>query len=132
MRKPNAIFPYAEQRNAELFAAFKKLLSATPHIYIPDLLREVVSQPCSRFWVTEERATIVVSAMMRGDYAAVGLDKAEMYKEICRRVKALRESLPNKPLAYIVAKVVNSPAPRFYLSVGSAARIINGMRYARL
>lgn len=131
MRKKNAIFPYTEQRNAELFATYKILITETPHIYMPDLLRAVVAQPCSRFWVSEERATIVVSSMMRGEFMTVGLEKADMYREIYRRATAMKTAMPEKTLAYIVGYVVNTSAPRFYMSPGHASRIINSLRFPR-
>lgn len=131
MRKKNAIFPYAEQRNAELFCAFKRIAEGAKNIFIPDILKAVVAQPCSRFWVSEERATIVVSAMLRGVSLPMGEEKGKMYKEILRRVLEMRERDrgSGRSLYYTVSSVVNSPSPSFYMSPGNASRLINKMRF---
>ena len=73
--------------------------------------------PCSRFWVSEERATAVISAMLRGQpiLDTMRPTKREMFLEIFRRVEEKQKEFPDMPLCDIVFFVVNSPAPKFYM-----------------
>ena len=66
--------------------------------------------------------------MMAGRYICTTGEKRDMYDEIFARVKELRISHPEAPLQLLVFIVVNSPAPRFYLSASQAKSIINRVR----
>lgn len=50
--------------------------------------------------------------------------KREMFTEIYNRVVALKKHRPDAPLLDLVAKVVNSPAPKFYMKPRCAMEII--------
>lgn len=85
-----------------------------------------VEAPAPRFWVSEVRALTVIRRMLAGEDVTAGMnpEKKEMYLEICRRVrKAMKEETGLK-LADAVFDVVNNPAPRSYLSVERAKKII--------
>lgn len=85
------------------------------------LLVEVVNSPSKRFWVSEERATCVVAAMLRGERIDfIKSNKMEMFKEIYRRVLALHDKYPKRSIKDLVFDVVRQPAPKFYLTPGSA------------
>ena len=78
--------------------------------------------PSRRFWVSDIRAALVVSAIIRGD---ADLDaqwplKKEMYLEIHRRVVELSKTKPNKSISELCSIVVLQKAPKFYLTPGSA------------
>lgn len=117
---------FTDLRNRELMLTFRRVLAERRYFNVREDFRLVVDQPCSRFWVSEERAAAVVSAMLRGRPVLAGMrhSKQEMYREIHRRVLAMRASDPSAPLFDLVFAVVGSPAPRFYLSPKYAADII--------
>lgn len=90
-----------------------------------DLYEQLVNMPAERFWVSEERATIVVSQMMRGDKLENMLPtKREMFVEIYNRVIGLLACRRDEPLSALVFDVVGSPAPKFYMTPDSAKVII--------
>ncbi len=128
MKHIGSIFPYAAERERELLHAFRVVMATTKHIIMNQVFSEVVSMPCSRFWVSEERAITVIRTMMAGRYICTTGEKRDMYDEIFARVKELRISHHEAPLQLLVSIVVNSPAPRFYLSASQAKSIINRVR----
>lgn len=129
MKHKGASFPYKKQRELELMNAFKQVLSESKHIRMDDIFGRVVNRPCSRFWVSEERATIAVSTMLRGCGGIVTNKlKRKMYNEIFCRYKKLRLENPRVPMSHIIYSIVNSPAPQFYLSPSQAKIVINKAR----
>jgi hypothetical protein len=119
---------YKQQRERELMTAFRQLLHECSHVNMEKLFKQVVMNPCSRFWVSEERATIVIGRMMRGLPVIVTHCKREMYNEIFTRCKALKSQSPSLSMSQIVCRVVSAPAPKFYLSASQAKAIINNLR----
>lgn len=133
MKHLGSSFPYKYQRELELMKAFRQELSEAKHINMDEIFKRVVKRPCSRFWVTEERAAIAVSAMLRGGGDAVFANnlKRQMYKEIFRKYQEMRITHKGMPMAKIIFIIVNSPAPHFYLSPSQAKIIINSHRSKR-
>lgn len=126
MKHQGNVSDFAYLRNAELMAAFRKVLDEKQFFDINKDFEQVVNQPCSRFWTSEERATNVVAAIMRGQpiIHTMRPTKQEMFLEIYHRVMALRKERPNTQLFDIVFEVVNSPAPKFYMHPRYARKVI--------
>lgn len=124
---------YSDQRDLQLFLAFRRIILSSPDINFSTIARRVVTTPTTRFWVSEGRAAIVISAMIKGrnPLAPMNATRQLMYREIYRRVTSLLRNEPQLPLAAAVARVVASPAPQFYLTP-SSARIIYYRVKARL
>ena len=109
--------------------AYHELIKSAQHILMPEIYRKVVNMPSRRFWISEGRAAIVISAMMKGDTLEnMGPLKREMYNEIYSRVIKLREKKPHLPIIQLVEMVVEQPAPKFYLTPGSAKVLICKIR----
>lgn len=90
-----------------------------------DIFEQVSESPSSRFWVSEERAAIVMSRLFKGkSISHMRPNKKEMFLEIFRRVSDLRQSYPEKSLFELTSIVVNSPAPKFYLTPRSVGEFI--------
>lgn len=121
-------------RNRELYKAYRHAIANTKaHISLREVCRTVANTPCPRFWVSEERASIVISNIYKGQYILDNMRPRtrEMYMEIFRRVDNLRTTHPNTPLYDLVFQVVNSPAPKFYLTPESVAVIICHIKRGR-
>ncbi|MCH5234457.1 MAG: hypothetical protein J1E16_04125 [Muribaculaceae bacterium] len=126
MKTSGAILEFTHQRNSDIMRVFRHHLSSQPHIFLPDILVLVAKSPASRFWVSEERAAIVISALIAGRPLPPMRDnKKEMFAEILRRYLEIKDSRPGESLANIVADIVNQPAPRFYLTPRTIGTIIN-------
>ncbi len=126
MKHPGNISDFTHMRNSELLRAFRKVFAQKAFFDITKDYGQVVNTPCSRFWISEERATAVISAIMRGQpiLSSMRPTKREMFLEIYRRVLAMRNDNPDMPLCDIVFHVVNSPAPKFYMKPRHAREII--------
>lgn len=113
-------------RNSELLEAFRRELKQPGKINLFDVVHRAVNSPTSRFWVSEDRAFSVISSMRRGESIdEMIVTKREMYSEIYARVSQLMDTTPDISLIDAVTKVVNSPAPQFYLTDGSAIVILH-------
>lgn len=106
--------------------AFRNVVSNSSFIDISEVSNRIVNMPCSRFWVSEERAMVVISAMLKRKPVLDTMrpTKRELFQEIYNRVIALRDQQPNTPLFDLVMQVVNSPAPKFYMRPRCAMEII--------
>lgn len=101
--------------------AYKKQISlhfqSKEPIRLSDVFKRVAEMPSERFWVSEERAFIVISEMFRGKkMEKMGKMKREMFYEIYKRTLELKEAYPELSLRMIVEKVCIQPAPKFYLT----------------
>lgn len=122
---------YTEERDADLLRAYKDEIRTLAVIDFSDACQAAACRPSRRFWISEERATKVVAAMLRGRRRVSQKPMRQaMYDEICRRVAAMQAASPDVPLADLVCRVVHSPAPSFYLTRGSARVIICRARKA--
>lgn len=124
MKHNGCTFECNDERDDDFMRAYCKQIEGRAVIVLSEVFRCLVDMPSKRFWVSEERAAIVVSGMMRG----VPLDnmrpqKREMFQEIFRRTLELIEQRPELAVSEAVAFVVRQPAPKFYLTPQSA-RII--------
>lgn len=129
MKSVGAYFPYEEERNRDLWRAFCQIIDSNRGAYLKDIYTKLVNSPSCRFWVSSDRATTVMSAIMRGESLDdMRPNKREMYMEIYRRVAEEMERHPEESLSNITFDVVNSPAPKFFLTPASAKLILRKIR----
>ena len=132
MKKKGTISQLQHERDDDLMRAFQQELAGRPHILLPEVLNAVVSSPSKRFWVTSERAAIVIYNMMNGDELEHMLPlKRKMFREIYRRVMKLKANYPQLSIPILTEQVVAEPAPEFYITPGSAKVIISRIRKRR-
>lgn len=125
MKYFGCILDFTRQRNADLLRAFRRQLALSDFIVMPDIFQLVAESPASRFWVSEERAAIVIAAMLAGKpLPHMRRNKREMFDEIFRRFLIERKANPNKSIYELVAKIVNQPAPKFYLTSRTVGEFI--------
>ena len=126
MKYHGCILEFTDERNDELMRAFREAINKRTFIDITEISEEVVNMPCSRFWVSEERAMVVVAALIKGKPVldAMRPTKREMFQEIYNRVLAMQKQFPKASMFELVLKAVNSPAPKFYMTPRSAMETI--------
>lgn len=122
MKSAGSVLAFTRERNAALLDAYRKHTAAAEFVILSEVAKKIVNSPSPRFWVSEERAAAVVSAIMRGKpiLATMRRSKREMFEEIHRRVIALKKKHPDWRLCQLVFVVVNSSAPKFYMEASSA------------
>lgn len=133
MKRRGDKMAFTTDRNADVKRAVKTALGRKDVMNVEQACALAVGMPARRFWVSEERACAVVSAMLKGDAALLAKmrgGKKRMYKEIfCRVVKALEQN-PGSALVDIVAEVIDQEAPEFYIEPLTARDIIYKSRRA--
>ena len=117
MKHLGSYFDYEQERNEDLMRAYHEDLAACEVICLPEVWERIANMPSARFWVSEERAAVVIGKMMKGDRLTnMRALKREMFYEIFHQVKILQEAHPQMSLYQCCIKVVNSPAPKFYMT----------------
>lgn len=125
MKNRGSVFEYARERDDDIMRAYIEQIDSCDQIHLPKVFSRVVNMPSKRFWVSPERASIVISNMMRGDnLASMRPTKREMFFEIYKRVLELKALYPKKTIYQLTCIVVQQEAPKFYLTAGSAKVII--------
>lgn len=122
MKSFGSVLAFTQERNDALLKAYREQVSTTRVVRLNEIGEKIVNSPSPRFWVSEERAAAVVSAIMRGKPVLKMMrpTKRAMFEEIHRRVVALKKKHPDWHLCQLVFEVVNSPAPKFYMEASSA------------
>lgn len=124
-------YEYNDERDRDLLKVFnEKFTSSITNTYILDIMKSVVCSPSSRFWVSEDRAAIVISNMMRDINCINGMieSKKRMYKEILSRTIKVIDENPGIALINAVRMVVTGEAPEFYITPESAIIIIHRIK----
>lgn len=125
MKYFGSILNFTVERNDDLMRAFRQQLALSRFIVMPEIFEMVSQSPASRFWVSAERAAVVISAMDAGrPLPRMRSNKREMFEEIYRRFLIEREKKPETPIPELVAWVVNQPAPKFYLTPRTVGELI--------
>lgn len=130
MKKIGSVCEFINDRNRELVSAYFESIRRLKSTEEQCCFRAAASSPASRFWVSERRATEVINKMMRGEsIAKMSGTKRKMFVELFRRVREYIDTHPGSSVPDATFAAVNSPAPEFYLTPGSARVIIyNSMR----
>lgn len=134
MKKKGALLDFAAERDSALLHAFNTLAAGRKYVQVSDLCQQIVKMPTHRFWVSEERARDIMSAIeRRGMDVLHGMRqcKQRMFREIYQRYRLLRLREPSKPVLDLVAEVIYSPAPEFYMDPTYATtRLYRARRHA--
>lgn len=125
MKSFGAVLEFTRERNDALLRAYRIQLRKAHYIVMADIFQKVADSPAPRFWVSEERAAIVISAMVAGrPLPPMRECKRQMFQEIYARYLQARSHDPDTPLSLLVADIVNQPAPHFYLTPRTIAQLI--------
>lgn len=121
MKPAGAKVDFEQERNNELIKTYNRLLEECDFISMPAIYNQVVEMPTTRFWVSEERAAIVIASMMKGkSIDNMQPNKREMFQEIYRRALLVIERDKTLSLLDVAMQVVLQPAPKFYMTPGTA------------
>ena len=121
MKHNGAVMEYTSERIEDLMRAYDEYISSCDYVRMPEVYASIVNMKARRFWVSDVRATKVVYSMFRGvPLKNMRPLKREMFEEIFRRVVAMKEQHPEMSIKSCCCIVVAQPAPKFYLTPGSA------------
>lgn len=128
MKKKGSCSDYTDQRNRELLRAMSEVVRDGHSTRVMD---HAVQRPCSRFWVSEDRATVVMrSHLIDGKPLSAKMqpNKRAMYEEIAGRIRCLKANNPSITMRQAVRDVIYSPAPCFYMTADGGAATIKKSR----
>lgn len=130
MKQPGTKIEYSEERVRDLMRAHDEYIDSCKYISMTELYKTIVDKPSKRFWVSETRCALVVSAMIRGEDVLDTMwpAKREMFQELYGRVMVLKRQYPNKTLIELCTMAIYQEAPKFYLSPGTAKVMISKYR----
>lgn len=122
MKKHGAVSEFKQQRDRAIYDAYRLILRSTgPNVPLAAIFEQVVLQPCPRFWVSPERALIIVYQMLHNQpMPTMRPCKQLMFREIFSRVLELKRRFLTMSYRDCVEKVVFSQAPQFYISPSAA------------
>lgn len=116
---------YLIQRNAALLEAYKKQRELHPKRHLSTICETIINMPAKRFFIGEERACDVLSAMIRGKGKYIHSEpRRRMYEELLARTLRIRNKNRKLPLEKAVFEAVNSEAPEYYITLPTAISII--------
>ena len=132
MKKKGSVAEFGHKRNEELWLAYRRAIAESGVVTTDRLYVMTASTPTSRFWVSERRASEVMGAMLRGrSITDMSATRREMFSEIFRRFSEYRRRFPAASIYEATFAVVNSPAPKFYLTPNSVKILLYQIRRQR-
>lgn len=117
---------YIEQRNRDLFEAFKRIIDDTPFpIRLKDVLPRTVCQPAKKFYISSRNAMEMVVRLRNGEIIDMTPERSRLFRNIMDLVAEQELKKPGTPLRNIIEEVIDMPAPEFYLKPSSAKIILH-------
>ena len=114
-----------EERLENMMRVYDNYIMSCDYIRMTEVYSYIANAPAERFYVSDVRAAVVVSDMLHGKkLPSMRPLKREMFEEICKRVRELRRNKPTLSIRQLCAEVVAQPAPKFYITPGSAKIMI--------
>lgn len=146
-KKKGSICDYKEERDAFLFKTYKRLIREVDSIHmfcrtrngnhstlIPTRLpEEIAKTPAPRYWISENRASFVVSAMEKGiEMPNIIPCRKRLYEHLYKLYKEEKNKHPQRSTYSIMSEIVYSPAPESFVSPASVATFISRILNQRL
>ena len=105
---------FERQRNDDLYLTYRNAIADCRLICADDIYVRIVNSPSARFWVSEERAAIVISKILKGDRLLYMRPlKREMFMAVFNEFLKLREQFPDWTVYELAFLAVRQPAPKF-------------------
>ncbi|MBQ2857941.1 MAG: hypothetical protein IJB60_09245 [Bacteroidaceae bacterium] len=125
MKKQGCYFYLEKERNNDLLRAFNLLYAQSSRTIDTSFYSELANQPSKRFWVSEERASIIISKMLSGNTLSNMIEnKRQMFHDIYSIYQNLKREYPHLSHIELVCMSVNHQAPRFYLTPNTVKELI--------
>ena len=120
---------FIQERDADLLSAYQKIIKVRDNIRLSEIEQKLAQSPSRRFWVSEDRAYIVILDMLKGKSLDNMLPtRKAMYQEIFRRFQIHKSNEPQLSNMEIIKRVCAEKAPSFYLTPQSIHVILSRVR----
>lgn len=136
MKREGQRYQYQKEFEQDIISVYQRLkrehLMRYGRISRIALLQAVVNSPAKRFYTSEEQASRVIRGMFKGElYPKMKPLTKEMYLEIFARAKQYIRTHPDECIQYVVEKIVQQQAPKFYLTPRSLEQKLCEMKTGR-
>ena len=120
---------FKEERDADILRAYREILTTGDNITLSEIEEKLSQSPSCRFWVSEDRAYIVILDLLKGKPLDNMIPtRKEMYQEIFRRFQIHKSNEPYLSNMDIIKRVCAEKAPSFYLTPQSIHVILSRVR----
>lgn len=132
MRKLGSVSQIAPARNQEMTQTLRAIAGSSESLSSEEIFIRLVNSPSSRFWVSEERAAEILGRMFRGDpLKGMRPHRREMFQALFRIASEYLADNPGASYTDAAFHAVHTPAPKFFITPGSARTIFSHMRRMR-
>lgn len=114
---------YTEQLRKDLFEAFFRELASTKTV--EEAITNAVESPAKCFYVSQEAARRECMNLLHGRGPKSREATDCRYREILRRALQMKLENLDIPIIDAIGKVIDQPAPRFYITKASAKTYIS-------
>lgn len=134
MRKKGNIFILSDKRDRDLLRAYNEQIQKHLNLYgrviQTGLMEQVINSPASRYWVSSERACVVISKLEHGESISyMNPVKQRFYNSLYNEFIKYRQLHPEiQTRKHIIEIVVMLPAPCFAITPRVARNIIQRIR----
>lgn len=128
MKHLGSISDWKAQRYRNIMREYRKYVQLVSVVNMEECFDYISRQTAERFYISEERAFVVISAILNGKQITTNPNRNAMFKEILVRVKKYMASNKGCGLKDAIFHVVNQPAPSFYITPGSIKMIFYDAR----
>lgn len=130
IKHKGSISEFKGERERELLAAYKVQLSKRHHKRLDYSFWEAVAKtPASRFWVSADRAIVIIKKLLKGEDVPTKIENNRMmFEDLFQVVLKEKKKKPDDKLALLVERAIRTPAPQMYITPNSAKIIISRIR----
>lgn len=124
---------FISKRNEDLHRAYKEVVNSGKYNNIIDCIKESLTLPASKFWISSENAARIISRMEKGDNLQnISPLRKEMFLELHKRFLEEKVRHPESKSVYKICEIIiEQPAPRFYIGLQRGIKIIKQERSKR-
>ena len=124
MRSPSTL---RDAMYADLYRAIRRIVSdAEEPVLQRTAIQQALLSPSSRWWISPRNCALAMGRLDAGDrLPEIKPLRREMYMELYRRYRLLREEHPGCSAIDICEELVLTEAPRYYVTYLSAVKMYN-------
>lgn len=124
---------FISERDKDLFRAYKIAVHSGKHDNIIDCIKEAITLPASKFWISSENAARMMSRIDKGDNLEnISPLRREMLFELYTRYQRyITDNRGSESISRICEVIIEEPAPRFYIGMQRAIKVIKKERTRR-
>ncbi len=115
---------YLKERNADFLRVCEKIRSKNKHLSIEQIASQAISKEAGSYYIGLQEITRIINASKAEDQAKPkSIAKKTLWENIVLRYIELKEKHPNYRTIEYAQMIINSKAPRFYITEKTATTL---------